>query len=147
MSIFFPGKTVNVEYCMKCHMAFAKVNSWKNATFVERKIGIWIFYFTSQHTISNTTPPTPQHTNSLSKAIIMNTFLTKSWTNTIEQPSHLPDKAPADFFLFRKLKLPLHNLSERLSFDRYIFVDNRNIFFIPLIGVICECVISEWYDI
>lgn len=41
------------------------------------------------------------------KAIIVNEFLTKHSTNTIEQPPYSPDMAPADFFLFPKLKLPL----------------------------------------
>ena len=37
----------------------------------------------------------------------MNEFLTKNSTNLIEQPPYSPDMAPADFFLFPKLKLPL----------------------------------------
>lgn len=41
------------------------------------------------------------------KAIIVNEFLTKNATNIIEQPPYSPDMAPADFFLFPKLKLPL----------------------------------------
>ena len=36
----------------------------------------------------------------------MNEFLVKNSTNIIEQPPYLPDMAPADFFLFPKLKLP-----------------------------------------
>jgi len=41
------------------------------------------------------------------KAIIVNEFLTKNSTNIIEQPPYSPDMAPADFFLFPKLKLSL----------------------------------------
>ncbi|KYN22659.1 hypothetical protein ALC57_04936 [Trachymyrmex cornetzi] len=41
------------------------------------------------------------------KAIIVNEFLAKNSTNIIEQPPYSPDMAPADFFLFPKLKLPL----------------------------------------
>ena len=41
------------------------------------------------------------------KAIIVNEFLAKNSTNLIEQPPYSPDLAPADFFLFPKLKLPL----------------------------------------
>ena len=37
----------------------------------------------------------------------MNEFLTKNSTNIIEQSPYSPDMAPADFFLFPKLKLPL----------------------------------------
>ena len=41
------------------------------------------------------------------KAIIANEFLTKNSTNIIEQPPYSFYMAPADFFLFLKLKLPL----------------------------------------
>jgi [histone H3]-lysine36 N-dimethyltransferase SETMAR len=41
------------------------------------------------------------------RAIIVNE-LTKHSTNTIEQPPYSPNMAPADFFLFPKLKLLLH---------------------------------------
>ena len=41
------------------------------------------------------------------KAIIVYEFLAKNSTNIIEQPPYSPDMAPADFFLFRQLKLPL----------------------------------------
>ena len=41
------------------------------------------------------------------KAIIVNEFLAKTSANIIEQPPYSPDMAPADFFLFPKLKLPL----------------------------------------
>ena len=41
------------------------------------------------------------------KAIIVNEFLSKNSTNIIEQPTYSPDMAPAEFFLFPKLKLPL----------------------------------------
>ena len=41
------------------------------------------------------------------KAIIVNEFLSKHSTNTIEQPPYSSDMAPADFFLFPTLKLPL----------------------------------------
>ena len=37
----------------------------------------------------------------------MSEFLAKNSTNIIEQPPYSPDMAPADFFLFPKLKLPL----------------------------------------
>ena len=37
----------------------------------------------------------------------MNEFLAKNSTNIIEQPPYSPDIAPADFFLFLKLKLLL----------------------------------------
>jgi len=37
----------------------------------------------------------------------VNKFLAKNSTNIIEQPPYSPDTAPADFFLFPKLKLPL----------------------------------------
>lgn len=43
----------------------------------------------------------------LQKAIIINEFLTKISTNITKQPSYSPDMAPADFFLFPKLKLLL----------------------------------------
>ena len=36
-----------------------------------------------------------------------NCVKTENSTNIIEQPSYLPDMAPADFLLFPKLKLPL----------------------------------------
>ena len=41
------------------------------------------------------------------KAFIVNEFLAKNSTNIIEQPPYSPDMAPADFFLFPKLKLPI----------------------------------------
>ena len=41
------------------------------------------------------------------KAIIVNDFLVKKLTNIIEQPPYSPDMAPANVFLFAKLKLPL----------------------------------------
>lgn len=41
------------------------------------------------------------------KAVIINEFFAKNATNVIEQPPYSPDLAPADFFLFPKLKLPL----------------------------------------
>ena len=50
----------------------------------------------------STTSERPSH-----KAIIVNEFLVKNSTNIIEQPPYSPDIAPADFFLFPKLKLPL----------------------------------------
>ena len=37
----------------------------------------------------------------------MNEFLVKNSTNIIEKLPYSPDIAPADFFLFPKLKLPL----------------------------------------
>ena len=37
----------------------------------------------------------------------MNEFPDKNLTNIIEQAPYSPDMAPADFFLFPKLKLPL----------------------------------------
>ena len=50
------------------------------------------------------------HDNALShKAIIVNEFLSKDSINIIEQPPYSPDMAPADFFLFSKLKLPLRD--------------------------------------
>ena len=41
------------------------------------------------------------------KGIIVNEFLARNSTNIIEQPPYSPDMAPADFFLFPKLKLLL----------------------------------------
>ena len=35
--------------------------------------------------------------------------MAKNSTNIIEQPPYSPDMAPADFFLFKKLKLPLRD--------------------------------------
>ena len=43
------------------------------------------------------------------KAIIVNKFLAKNSTNINEQPPYSPVMAPADFFLFPKLKLPLRD--------------------------------------
>ena len=39
----------------------------------------------------------------------MNEFLAKNSSNIIEQPPYSPDMAPADFFLFPKLKLKLRS--------------------------------------
>ena len=39
----------------------------------------------------------------------MNKFLAKNSTNIIQQPPYSPDMAPADLFLFPKLKLPLQS--------------------------------------
>ena len=44
------------------------------------------------------------------KAIIVKGILAKNSTNIIEQPLYSPDMAPADFFLFPKLKLPLRGI-------------------------------------
>ena len=43
-------------------------------------------------------------------AIIVNEFVAKNATYNIEQPPYSSDMAPADFFLFSKLKLPLQGL-------------------------------------
>ena len=40
-------------------------------------------------------------------AIIIREFLTKNETNNIQQSSNSPDMAPADFFLFDRVKKPL----------------------------------------
>ena len=49
-----------------------------------------------------TSSESPSH-----KAIIVNEFPAKNSTNIIEQLPYSPHMAPADFFLFPKLKLPL----------------------------------------
>jgi len=41
------------------------------------------------------------------RAHVVTEFKTKNSINTIDQPPYSPDLAPADFFLFPKLKLPL----------------------------------------
>ena len=53
----------------------------------------------------------------------MNKFLAKNSTNIIEQPQYLPDMAPADFFLFLKLKLPLRGT--RFQSIEYIKKNSR----------------------
>ena len=50
------------------------------------------------------------------KAIIVNEFLSKNSTNFIEQPPYSLNMAPADFFLFPKLKL---------HFEAPIFIVDR----------------------
>ena len=40
----------------------------------------------------------------------LNRVKAKNSTNIFEQPPYLPDMAPADFFLFPKLKLPLRSI-------------------------------------
>ena len=47
-------------------------------------------------------------------AIIVNKLLVKNSMNIIEQPPYSPDMAPADFFLFPKLKLPLRGICFQL---------------------------------
>ena len=80
--------TVNKEYYLK------RANSTKKARFVERK-------FLDLHH-----DKAPSH-KVVVGGIKVNEFLTKHSTNTIQQPPYAPDMAPADFFLFPKLKLPL----------------------------------------
>ena len=46
----------------------------------------------------------------LRRLIIVNEFLAKNSTNIIEKLPYSPDMAPADFFLFPKLKLPLRGI-------------------------------------
>ncbi|KAJ8729007.1 hypothetical protein PYW07_006703 [Mythimna separata] len=77
-SEFLPeGLTVNKEYYLRSDL-------WKENS--------WILHHANA----------PSH-----KAIIVNEFLTKNSTNTMQQPPYSPDMALADFFLFLKLKLPL----------------------------------------
>ena len=45
----------------------------------------------------------------LTRLLLTNEFLAKNSTNIIEQPPHPLDMAPAEFFLFSKLKLPLRD--------------------------------------
>ena len=56
----------------------------------------WVYEFDMQ---------TSTQTHHLTKVIIVNEFLAKNSTNIIERPPYSPDMAPADFFLFSKLKL------------------------------------------
>ncbi len=94
-SEFLPeGLTVNKEY----YLSFMR--RWREQIRRKRpdlwKENFWILHHEKA----------PSH-----KAIIggikVNEFLTKHSTNTIQQPPYSPDMAPADFFLFPKLKLPL----------------------------------------
>lgn len=90
-SEFLPeGETVNKEYYLSVmrrlreQIRRKRPDLWKENS--------WILHHDNA----------PSH-----KAIIVNEFLAKNSTNLIEQPPYSPDLAPADFFLFPKLKLPL----------------------------------------
>ena len=90
-SEFLPqGETVNKEYYLSVmrrlreQIRRKRPDLWKENS--------WILHHDNA----------PSH-----KAIIVNEFLAKNSTNLIEQPPYSLGMAPADFFLFPKLKLPL----------------------------------------
>ena len=90
-SEFLPeGLTVNKEYYLSVMQRLRELIRRKRADL--SKENSWILHHDNA----------PPH-----KAIIVNEFLAKNSTNIIEQPSYSPDMAPADFFLFPKLKLLL----------------------------------------
>lgn len=90
-SEFLPdGQTVNKEYYLSVMKRLReKIRRKRPDLWKENS---WILHHDNA----------PSH-----KAIIVNEFLAKNSTNTIEQPPYSPDMAPADFFLFPRLKLPL----------------------------------------
>lgn len=90
-SEFLPeGQTVNKEYYLGVMRRLREQIRRKRPDLW--KTNSWILHHDNA----------PSH-----KAIIVKEFLTKNSTNIIEQPPYSPDMAPADFFLFPKLKLPL----------------------------------------
>jgi histone-lysine N-methyltransferase SETMAR len=83
------GKTVNGEYIIEVMKRFLKVFKRKRP---EIAASPWLFHWVNA----------PVHTaNNVTK------FLAKNNIRTFQHPPYSPDLAPADYFLFRRLKSDL----------------------------------------
>ena len=87
------GKTVNGEYIIEVMKRFLKVFKRKRP---EIAASPWLFHWDNA----------PVHTaNNVTK------FLAKNNIRTLQHPPYSPDLAPADYFLFRRLKSDLAGVS------------------------------------
>jgi [histone H3]-lysine36 N-dimethyltransferase SETMAR len=95
------GDTVNADYVIKVLRAFLKILKEKRP---ELRAGEWYFHWDNA----------PSHS---AKAV--KDFLAQKYIQMIDHPPYSPDLAPADFFLFPKIKNELAGISiSQESFKR-----------------------------